>query len=329
VKSETSDGRFGLYFPTKEEGKRLARLELDTNRNQASFFFGEAPLKGGSGTTSAPELEGVPLFTRTVEPEQNIAGFEFCCAQYNALSQHGFSHVTDDFLKLDGGWWGGEVFNNIGDRLFSSFGDGFAEDGTALGRIGPEATGTAESTPFKITKPYINFLIGGGSNSFDSARATSVVLVIDGEVVRSQSGVDAKKNADDKFVLNWATWNVSEFVGATAVVRFIDQHPNDNSDTALPYLLADQFRAADLPAVYEGGQLASKRPDAQVTVPMSLVDGVKLDVWLDPETGFGSAYINDFRALTFRLYDLKERPVGIYTQKSLLSIVNMQRFVKQ
>ncbi len=328
LKSETNEGRVGLYFPTDAEGEQVARLELDTRSNLASFYFGDTPPTGGASVTPTPALAGEPLFARAEQPDQNVAGFEFCCGQHNTLAIHEFTNVTGDFVKLDGGWWGGDVANNVGERVFSSFGDGFEEDGTALGWIGFSATGSADSPSFEITKPYINFLIGGGSNPFDSANATAVVLLVNGEVVRSQSGSDAEKTADDKFTMAWATWDVSEYIGQTASIRLIDNHPDDGSDTALPYLLADQFRNADLPAVSEDEEVNAGTLDAQVEVPMNLSEGVKLDVWLDPETGIGTAYINDFRALSFRLYDLQQRQVGVYTRDEAISVIELQRFIR-
>ncbi|APD95454.1 hypothetical protein BM523_16445 [Alteromonas mediterranea] len=330
VSSENANGRFGLYFPTDEEAEQVARIEFDTNSNQASFYFGEVAPTGGASVTPTPALEGEPLFARTEEPEQNIAGFEFCCGQYNTLAGHEFTNITGDFVALDGGWWGGDIANNVGERVFSSFGDGFDENGNALGWIGYGATGSVDTPTFEITKPYINFLIGGGSNPFDNANAnaTAVVLIVNGEVVRSQSGRDAEKAADDKFLLEWATWDVSEFIGQTAVIRLIDLHSDDASDTALPYLIADEFRAADLPAVSDDEEVSAGNLDAHVSVPMDLAEGVKLDVWLDPKTGMGSAYINDFRALSFRLYDLEHRSVGVYTREQAISVNELQRFIK-
>ena len=146
--------------------------------------------------------------------------------------------------------------------------------------------------------------------------------------MRSQSGVNAEKTADDKFRMEWATWDVSDLIGQTAVIRLIDQHSDDGTDTALPYLLADQFRAADLPAVSDGEEVSSGSLDAQVAVPMELTSDVKLDVWLDPEAGLGTVYINDFRALSFRLYELDQRPIGVYTREHNISIGDLQRFTK-
>ena len=326
AQSEGSEGRFGLVFTASDSEEIVARLELDSNSNLASFYFGDTPPTGGASVTSTPALEGEPLFVRASDAEQHIAGFEFCCGQNGTLEAHEFTNVTGDFAKLDGGWWGGDVANNFGERVFSSFGDGFEEDGTALGWIGFAATGSVDSPAFEINKPYINFMIGGGTNAYDATNATAVVLIVDGEVVRSQSGTDAAKNADDKYVLEWVTWDVSDFMGQTAVVRFIDQHPDDGSDSALPYLLADQFRAADLPAVSEDEVVETGTMDAQVTVPMNLQNGVTVDIWMDPEAGVGSAYINDFRALSFRLYDLENRTVGMYSRDVTIVVNDIQRF---
>ena len=84
----------------------VARLELDSNSNLASFYFGDTPPTGGANVTSTPALEGEPLFVRASDAEQHIAGFEFCCGQNGTLEAHEFTNVTGDFAKLDGGWWG-------------------------------------------------------------------------------------------------------------------------------------------------------------------------------------------------------------------------------
>ena len=47
---------------------------------------------------------------------------------------------------------------------------------------------------------------------------------------------------------------------------------------------------------------------------------------MDPEAGVGSAYINDFRALSFRLYDLENRTVGMYSRDVTIVVNDIQRF---
>ncbi|WP_143870006.1 hypothetical protein [Catenovulum sediminis] len=189
-----------------------------------------------------PELVGEALFVNANNTTQDIAGFEFCCAGYDSFSQHNFDNVVSDLTSLDGGQWAANYNGAIGDRVFSSAGDGYQDIyDTSIEPIGEQATGSLDSPEFVINKPYINFLLGGGSNLFDAANPTSALLIINNQVVRQASG-------DNSTDLVWHSWDVDEFIGQTARVRLLDYHPADNSDASIPYLLADQFRAADIPA---------------------------------------------------------------------------------
>lgn len=73
-------------------------------------------------------------------------------------------------------------------------------------------TGKLTSPNFKITKPYINFLIGGG----DDQKNLTVSLWIDGKPVRSTTGKDSDN-------MEWATWDVESFAGKKAHIEIIDQ----------------------------------------------------------------------------------------------------------
>lgn len=191
-----------------------------------------------------PSREGGRLFQRSDVPEQNISGFEFCCGGYDTYQKHGFVNASGDFLKLDGGFWGADIAGLIGERVFSSYGDGFDdEQDTTAQQLGGAATGTIDSPAFEITHRYINFLIGGGANRFDSANATAVVLIVDDKVVRHAHG------DNQTAAMVWHSWDVSDLAGQTGQIRFIDLHPADNSDQAVPYILADEFRKADKAAV--------------------------------------------------------------------------------
>lgn len=194
--------------------------------------------------STSPESEGEPLFVRNADPGQNIAGFEFCCGQYDTYQEHEFANATGDFIKLDGGFWGAEIDGTLGERVFSSYGDGYDDESdSSAAQLGPKATGMIDSPSFVISGDYINFLIGGGANRFDAANATAVVLLIDGVVVRQAHGLNQDR------LIAWTSWDVKDLAGQTAVIRFIDFHPGDGSDAAVPYILADQFRAADKAAV--------------------------------------------------------------------------------
>lgn len=190
--------------------------------------------------TNDPANEGNRLFVRQADTNQNISGFEFCCGQYDTYQKHEFTDATGDFLKLDGGFWGSGVQGTLGERLFSSYGDGIANTPDAtMGQLGWGATGSVMSPEFDINTKYINFLVGGGANTFDGLNPTAIALVVDGKVVRQSHG----KNEQDKIV--WAAWDVRDLNGKKGKIKFIDGHPNDNSDSAVPYILADEFRAAD------------------------------------------------------------------------------------
>lgn len=208
--------------------------------------------------TSDPANEGNRLFVRQADTNQNIAGFEFCCGKYDTYQKHEFTDATGDFLKLDGGFWGSGVQGTLGERLFSSYGDGIANTPDAtMGQLGWGATGSVMSPEFDISTRYINFLVGGGANRFDTLNPTAITLVVDGKVVRQSHG----KNEQDKIV--WDSWDVSDLKGKKGKIKFIDGHPNDNSDASVPYILADEFRAADKAAV-------APAADSKVTLTASI-----------------------------------------------------------
>jgi fructan beta-fructosidase len=65
---------------------------------------------------------------------------------------------------------------------------------------------------------------------------TTVNLVVDGHVVRTATGANSE-------VLDWASWNVSEFIGQQAQIRIVD---NNRFDWG--HILADEFVASARPA---------------------------------------------------------------------------------
>ncbi|ARU26693.1 hypothetical protein [Cellvibrio sp. PSBB006] len=220
--------------------------------------------------TDEPATEGKRLFVRSSDENQNIAGFEFCCGGYDTYQEHEFTHATGDFAQLDGGFWASEINGAVGERVFSSYGDGFDDDlDSTAAQIGPAATGSIMSPPFVIDTAYINFLVGGGGNRFDAANATAVVLVIDGVVVRQSHG----KNLDK--AVAWDTWDVTDLAGQTAAVKFIDFHPDDSSDSAIAYILADEFRAANKAAVVPAAE-SKVSTSALVIVPAPETAGTAL-----------------------------------------------------
>jgi uncharacterized protein (DUF608 family) len=80
---------------------------------------------------------------------------------------------------------------------------------TFCGGDGPQ--GTALSKPFKISEPYLAFLIGGGSH----AGKTCLNLRVGDRCVRSSTG-------KDKEALEMQWWDVREFLGQEARLEIVD-----------------------------------------------------------------------------------------------------------
>jgi len=87
----------------------------------------------------------------------------------------------------------------LGTRLVNSYvgGDG------SLGKM--------TSRPFTIERPFIRFLIGGGSDP----RRTCMNLVVGGTVVRTATGQQREQ-------LDWKVWDVREFLGKSARIEITD-----------------------------------------------------------------------------------------------------------
>ena len=97
---------------------------------------------------------------------------------------------------LAGQW---HVSGHLGRGMMSSFHGG---DGS---------TGTLTSPAFTITRPFISFLIAGGRTYL-----TRLELRIGNQVLRHASG-------DDTETLKWKSWNVSDLLGQSAVLRAVDE----------------------------------------------------------------------------------------------------------
>lgn len=82
---------------------------------------------------------------------------------------------------------------------------------------GDDSVGTLTSAPFKIERPYIRFLIGGGKNP----DKTCINLLLDGQVVRTATGPNDKAGGSEELVVD--SWNVGDLVGKEAVIQIVDQ----------------------------------------------------------------------------------------------------------
>lgn len=81
---------------------------------------------------------------------------------------------------------------------------------------GDRSTGTLTSPEVVIVKPFVNFLIGGGGHD-----GTRFELLVDGRVVRVERGPNVVPGGSER--LDWASWDVSEFLGKKAIFRVVDE----------------------------------------------------------------------------------------------------------
>ncbi len=101
--------------------------------------------------------------------------------------------------------------------------------------------GKLTSPDFKIERPFINFLIGGGNHPGE----TCIDLVLGDKVVRTATG----KNSD---AMEWAHWNVKELAGKTARIEIVDRHSGGWGHIEIDQIeFADEPRASDGPVEKE------------------------------------------------------------------------------
>ena len=81
---------------------------------------------------------------------------------------------------------------------------------------GDDSTGSLTSPEFKIERPFIAFLIGGGKNE----AKLRMDLLVDGKSVRTATGPNDKPGGTE--ALAPESWEVKEFTGRTAVIQIID-----------------------------------------------------------------------------------------------------------
>lgn len=100
--------------------------------------------------------------------------------------------------------------------------------------------GTLGSPAFRITRKFINFLIGGGDHPND----TCINLIVGNQVVRSATGKDSE-------VLEWQSWYVSDFEGEDGYIVIVDRHSG-----GWGHINIDQIEMADMPRQGPGGPLS-------------------------------------------------------------------------
>jgi sucrose-6-phosphate hydrolase SacC (GH32 family) len=153
--------------------------------------------------------------------------------------------------------------------------DGFQGKGLVNSFHGGDATtGTLTSPEFKIERRYIGFLIGGGKHLED----TCLKLRVDGQTVRVATGPNDRPGGSE--TLAPGSWEVSEFLGQTAVIQIVDQatggwgHINVDhlvqTDRRPPGWLTDAKRAFAIETRYLNLPIKNGAPKRVVT---TLVEG--------------------------------------------------------
>jgi len=131
---------------------------------------------------------------------------------------------------------------------------------TFLGR--DKSQGKLTSPPFKIERPFINFLIGGGKH----AGKTCMNLLVGGKTVRTATGQNAER-------LGWSTWNVKDLIGKEARIEIVDAESGPWG-----HINVDQIELSDVPTSASLGPLEAQ-PDFG-TMGLALLDaGPGVEVW--------------------------------------------------
>ncbi|MGL4944456.1 MAG: glycoside hydrolase family 32 protein [Thermoguttaceae bacterium] len=82
-------------------------------------------------------------------------------------------------------------------------------------RGGDDAKGKLTSTPIKIDRRYLSFLVGGGGHN-----GLAVNLLVDGKIVQTARGTNVNQGGTER--LDWCDLDVAEFKGREAVIEIVD-----------------------------------------------------------------------------------------------------------
>ncbi|KAH6856217.1 glycosyl hydrolase [Chaetomium sp. MPI-CAGE-AT-0009] len=118
---------------------------------------------------------------------------------------------------------------------------------------GDSTTGTLTSPPFTITRPLINFLIGGGN----APGVQCINLKVDGQVVRTATGSDSER-------LMPKSWDVTSLIGKNAVIEIADL-----STAGWGHILVDEISFSDVSAEPRGTNWMDWGPDYYAAAPFN------------------------------------------------------------
>lgn len=107
---------------------------------------------------------------------------------------------------------------------------------------GDDAQGTLTSPSFVIERPLINFLIGGGNFPGE----TCMNLMFQDQVVRTATGANNQPGGREN--LEWQSWDVSDFLGQSAVIRIVDQRTGGWGHINVDHIVQSDQRRSTSPA---------------------------------------------------------------------------------
>ncbi len=132
---------------------------------------------------------------------------------------------------------------------------------------GDKPIGTLTSTPFKVERKHLNFLIGAGRH----AGKTCMNLVVDGKAVRTAVG-SARKDSRGREVMDWQSWDVIEFAGKQATLEIVDAHSDGWGHINVDHIFqSNRSMPSSLPAVFRSARTAA--PPIAATDPLLLKPG--------------------------------------------------------
>lgn len=125
---------------------------------------------------------------------------------------------------------------------------------------GDRTTGKLTSPEFKIERPWLNFLIGGGAH----AGQTCMNLLVDGKVVRTEAGPNDKPGGSEE--LQAASWDLADLIGKQAIIQIVDQHTGGWGHVNVDQIVLSDTKSAP---VLVAANKTLKVVDTHLIVPVS------------------------------------------------------------
>jgi fructan beta-fructosidase len=110
---------------------------------------------------------------------------------------------------------------------------------------GDDATGSITSPEFKIERPWLCFLLGGGNHP----GKTCINLIVDGKQVRTASGPNDQPGGSER--LDWHSWDVKEFAGKSATIEIVDSQKGGWGHINVDHIIQSDKRRGSVKTVRE------------------------------------------------------------------------------